>query len=80
VLTAPAYRGCGLGEPMLHAALAEIEGHWPGADVQIGAQAHLQDYYGRYGFVPSSPTYVEDGIPHIDMLRRADVTTSGRSA
>jgi ElaA protein len=80
VLTAPAYRGRGLGEPMLRAALAQIEAHWPGADVQIGAQAHLQDYYGRYGFVPSSTPYVEDGIPHVDMLRRADAATTGSSA
>lgn len=71
VLTAPAWRGRGLGDPMLRAALAEIEARWPGADVQIGAQAHLTGYYGRHGFVPSSEPYLEDDIPHIDMLRRA---------
>ena len=79
VLTAPAYRGLGLGEQMLGAALAQIAARWPGADIQIGAQAHLQGYYGRHGFVPSSEPYVEDGIPHVDMLRRgtasADRTT-----
>ena len=71
VLTAPAYRGRGLGDPMIRAALAQIESRWPGHDVQIGAQAHLQHYYGRHGFVPSSDPYLDDGIPHIDMLRRA---------
>lgn len=70
VLTAADFRGQGLGGPMLEAALIEIERRWPGADIQIGAQAHLQAYYGRYGFVPSSEPYVEDGIPHIDLLRR----------
>jgi len=70
VLTAPAHRGQGHGGPMIEAALIEIERRWPGADVQIGAQAHLQGYYGRYGFEPSSEPYVEDGIPHIDLLRR----------
>ena len=69
VLTAPAFRGQGLGDPLIEAALAVIEARWPGADVQIGAQAHLQDYYGRHGFAPSSEPYVEDGIPHIDLLR-----------
>lgn len=71
VLTAPDYRGKGLGGPLLEVALAEIEARWPGADVQIGAQAHLQAFYGRYGFAPSSEPYVEDGIPHVDLLRRA---------
>lgn len=79
VLTAPAWRGRGLGDAMLHAALDEIERRWPGADVQIGAQAHLQDYYGRHGFAPSSEPYVEDGIPHIDMLRRAGASSDGHS-
>lgn len=69
VLTAPAYRGRGLGDPMIVAALAHIEARWPGCDVQIGAQAHLQPFYARHGFAPSSEPYVEDGIPHIDMLR-----------
>ena len=71
VLTAPAYRGRGLGDPMLHAALELIEARWPGADIQIGAQEHLQAYYGKHGFVPSSEPYLDDGVPHIDMLRRA---------
>ena len=71
VLTAPAWRGRGLGDPMLHAALTEIERRWPGTDVQIGAQAHLQGFYGKHGFVVSSEPYVEDGITHVDMLRSA---------
>ncbi|QWP78298.1 GNAT family N-acetyltransferase [Lysobacter sp. K5869] len=70
VLTALEFRGQRLGGPLLEAALIEIERRWPGADIQIGAQSHLQAYYGRYGFEPSSEPYVEDGIPHIDLLRR----------
>ncbi len=71
VLTAPAFRGRGLGDAMVRAALAQIDARWPGSDVQIGAQAHLQQYYGRHGFVASCDPYLDDGIPHIDMLRRA---------
>ncbi len=70
VLTAAEFRGQRLGGPLLEAALIEIERRWPGADIQIGAQSHLQAYYGRYGFAPSSEPYVEDGIAHIDLLRR----------
>jgi len=71
VLTAPAYRGRGLGDPLVRVALDEIERRWPGSDVQIGAQAHLEHYYARHGFVRNSDTYLDDGIPHIDMLRAA---------
>ena len=74
VLTAPAYRGRGLGDPLVRVALAEIERRWPGSDVQIGAQAHLEHYYARHGFVRNSDNYLDDGIPHIDMLRAAGAT------
>ncbi|NZA27180.1 GNAT family N-acetyltransferase [Luteimonas sp. SJ-92] len=71
VVTAPGHRGRGLGDPLLREALREIERRWPGTDVRIGAQAHLGDYYGRHGFVADSEPYLEDGIAHIDMMRRA---------
>lgn len=71
VLTAPSWRGRGLGDALVRHALAQIDARWPGSDVQIGAQAHLQAYYARHGFVPSSEPYLDDGIPHIDMLRAA---------
>jgi ElaA protein len=35
--------------------------------VHLGAQAHLQDWYGRFGFARSGPRYVEDGILHVPM-------------
>lgn len=71
VLTASAFRGRGLGGPMMEAALMHIERRWPGADIRIGAQAHLLSYYSRYGFQPVSGIYEEDGIAHVDLLRRA---------
>jgi ElaA protein len=40
--------------------------------VVLGAQAHLEDYYRRFGFMRSGPNYDEDGIPHLPMRREAD--------
>ncbi|WP_251975804.1 GNAT family N-acetyltransferase [Salinicola avicenniae] len=65
------HRGGGLGHALLRAALTRIETHWPGRDARLSAQAHLQRYYGRHGFVPTSEVYREDGIPHVDMHRAA---------
>ena len=41
-------------------------GHGP---LTLGAQAHLEGWYERFGFRRSGPGYVEDGIPHVPMRR-----------
>ncbi|CAN5888465.1 GNAT family N-acetyltransferase [soil metagenome] len=65
VITAPEARGTGLGKELVRRGIAAA-GAGP---IRIGAQAHLQRFYGELGFVPASELYDEDGIPHIEMLR-----------
>ncbi|APQ13736.1 acyltransferase [Pseudomonas oryzihabitans] len=69
VIVAPEGRGSGLGHRLLEEALRACAERWPGRPLFLSAQAHLQAYYGRYGFTPCSAVYDEDGIPHIDMRR-----------
>lgn len=69
VVTAPAGRGKGLGHKMMEQALKQAEKHWPQVPIYLSAQAHLQKYYGRYGFVVAGEEYLEDDIPHIGMRR-----------
>lgn len=72
VIVAPEGRGSGLGHLLLAEALRVCAERWPGRPLFLSAQAHLQGYYGRYGFTPCSAVYDEDGIAHIDMRRLAD--------
>lgn len=65
VITAPQARGTGLGKELMRRALADL-GNVP---VRIGAQAHLERFYGELGFQRASEPYDEDGIAHIEMLR-----------
>lgn len=69
VVTAPAGRGKGLGHAMMEQALKQAEKHWPQVPIYLSAQAHLQGYYGKYGFEVAGEEYLEDGIPHIGMRR-----------
>ncbi|MGC3932404.1 GNAT family N-acetyltransferase [Pseudomonas atacamensis] len=69
VVTASAGRGKGLGHAMMEQALKQAEKHWPQVPIYLSAQAHLQGYYGRYGFEVAGEEYLEDGIPHIGMRR-----------
>ncbi|MFI1989155.1 GNAT family N-acetyltransferase [Actinoplanes sp. NPDC020271] len=66
VVTAKSARGSGLaGRLMTHAL--EIIGHRPAV---LDAQSYLVDFYAKFGFVPSGPEFVEDGIPHTPMTRK----------
>lgn len=65
VITAPEARGTGLGRELMARAIDACGG----VPIRIGAQAHLEKFYGELGFVRSSDVYDEDGIPHIEMLR-----------
>ncbi|GAD22149.1 GNAT family N-acetyltransferase [Acidovorax sp. MR-S7] len=68
VVCAPEARGTGLGRALVAEGLARCRAAWPGRAVRISAQAHLQRFYGSLGFAPVSPEYLEDGIPHVEML------------
>lgn len=60
-------RGSRLGHKLLNTALEQCQKRWPGQSITIGAQKHLEGFYVQHGFLPVSESYLEDGIPHIDM-------------
>ncbi|MCO6004683.1 GNAT family N-acetyltransferase [Actinoallomurus purpureus] len=66
VVTAPHARGGGLAGRLMEAALEAIGDR----TVRLDAQTHVAGFYARYGFVVDGPEYVEDGIPHVPMVRR----------
>jgi ElaA protein len=63
-------RGTGAGQRLMQEAVACVHTLWGAQPIRIGAQAHLQDFYGRLGFIPAGKPYMEDGIPHVEMLHR----------
>jgi ElaA protein len=69
IITAQPFRGTGLGRELIARALARLDAGYPGEQVRIGAQARLQAFYESFGFRQVSAVYMEDDIPHIQMLR-----------
>lgn len=67
VVTAPSVRGTGLGRELMRRGIVAAGERVP---IRIGAQAYLERFYGEFGFERASELYDEDGIPHIEMLRR----------
>lgn len=68
VVVAPQARGGQLGRELVQRGIDCNRRQWPDTPIRIGAQAHLQGFYASLGFVEASDPYVEDGIPHIEML------------
>ncbi len=61
----------GIGHQLLQTALQEISHCWPGHAIRISAQDYLQGFYERYGFIRVSDVYLEDGIPHVEMVKES---------
>lgn len=70
VITLGAGRGIGLGRELVRRMVQASDAAWPGRGIRISAQAHLARFYGAFGFVAVGGEYIEDGIPHVQMLRR----------
>jgi ElaA protein len=58
-------RGHGHTTRLLNAALAEV-GDYP---CRIDAQTYLEEMYSQHGFVRDGDEFVEDGVPHVPMLK-----------
>lgn len=67
VIVDASVRGERLGNQLMEQSLVACERQWPGKPIYLGAQAHLQAFYARFGFKPVTDVYDEDGIPHIGM-------------
>ena len=65
VVTAPEARRGGLGKELMQRGIAAC-GAQP---IRLGAQCYLERFYTELGFVRAGADYVEDGIPHLEMLR-----------
>ncbi len=78
VVVEPEARGESLGRQLMLRAIDQVLTRFPGQPIKVGAQQHLQGFYQSLGFTTVSKMYLEDGIPHVDMLR-ADNTHSGNS-
>jgi ElaA protein len=71
VVTHASARGGGIGHVLMKEAVDRLQAHWGPQPIRIGAQARLEKFYEQHGFVQNGEPYIEDGIPHIEMLRLA---------
>jgi len=68
VLVAQRHRGKGISREMMARSLDFIENNLHEKDIRISAQSYLINFYRSLGFKEVSEEYLEDNIPHIEML------------
>ena len=69
VVTPRQTRMKGFGKLLMAEAVRRHEVLYPGQANRIGAQHRLEKFYQTFGFTTVSDVYIEDGIPHVEMLR-----------
>lgn len=68
VITSQFARGTGIGKELLTRGVAACQQLHPEHAIRIGAQQYLEKFYQSFGFVTVSDMYLEDDIPHVEML------------
>lgn len=68
IVTPKEYRGTGLGLELVQRTIDEALRL--NKTIIISAQEYLDNFYQRMGFEKTSDVYLEDGIPHQDMVYR----------
>ncbi len=64
-----AHRSRGLGKEIVLASEKAITDHFSDRTVKLSAQSYLQNFYIELGYQVVGEEYLEDGIPHIAMVK-----------
>lgn len=66
VVVSKSHRG-GLGKMIMMECIKFLENR--AEQISLSAQSHLESFYAEFGFESVGEGYLEDGIPHILMVR-----------
>ena len=61
-------RRCGIGSRIVLESMEVAKEKWNASSIRIEAQTYAKKFYETLGFRQVSEEFLEDGIPHIEML------------
>lgn len=64
------YRKFGYGKVIMKASITAVQEHFNENEIKISAQKYLTKFYTDLGFNATGEEYLEDGIPHIAMMKK----------
>ncbi len=71
VITAASVRKHGYGVELMERSVSEIHKRFNNPRIRLSGQCYLKKFYRKFGFEEVGEEYLEDGIPHIEMVREA---------
>lgn len=69
VLTTQKYRKMNLGKTLMKNAIGIVEARFRTTSIRISAQDYLLPFYTDLDFISTGKSYLEDEIPHSEMLK-----------
>ncbi len=63
------HRKDGLGQDIMKASVNAIYKYYGAQSIKVSAQTYLVSFYNALGFTSEGESYLEDGIPHIAMIK-----------
>lgn len=69
VLVAEDERSFAYGHTLMKKSIKAIKEYYGEDKIEISAQKYLKKFYESHGFVQKGGEYLEDGIPHVGMIK-----------
>jgi ElaA protein len=69
VVSSPKVRGTGIGKILMQKSIEQLYQLFGEVPIRIGAQRYLEKFYESLGFVIAGAPYLEDNIPHVEMIK-----------
>jgi len=63
------FRKKNIGNQLIENSINQIKKVFNTSKIKIGAQTYLKNFYTQHGFLQTGKAYIEDGIPHIYMIK-----------
>ena len=70
VLTKIGYRGRGISKSIMQSAIQKVRDVYKHSNIRISAQEYLIPFYTSLNFESVGEVYLEDDIPHIEMMHK----------
>jgi ElaA protein len=70
VITSASVRGKGYGRILMELSIDYCQKLFGVGDIRLGAQTYAKGFYASLGFLADGEVYDEDGIEHIEMVRK----------